>query len=33
MLDTANTAPNIKGIYIDGQWQQTARQFDDHEPI
>ena len=32
MLDTANTAPNIKGIYIDGQWQQTARQFDDVNP-
>ena len=32
MLDTANTAPNIKGIYVDGQWRQTARQFDDVNP-
>ena len=32
MLDTTHSAPNIKGIYINGQWQQTAQQFDDTNP-
>ena len=32
MLDTAATAPQIKGMYIDGQWQPSARQFDDINP-
>lgn len=26
------SAPAIKGIYIDGQWHQTPRQFDDINP-
>jgi aldehyde dehydrogenase (NAD+) len=32
MLDTATQAPAIKGLYIDGQWQPTPRQFDDLNP-
>ncbi len=32
MLDTARNAPAMKGLYIDGQWQQTPRQFDDLNP-
>ncbi|MAT88033.1 MAG: aldehyde dehydrogenase [Aestuariivita sp.] len=32
MLDTASNAPNIKGVYINGKWEQTARQFDDTNP-
>ena len=32
MLDMATSAPNIKGIYINGEWQQTSRQFDDTNP-
>lgn len=32
MLDTAPSAPNIKGLYINGQWQQTGRQFEDYNP-
>ena len=32
MLDTTQSAPDIKGIYINGQWQQTSRQFDDTNP-
>ena len=32
MLDTAHSAPTIKGLYIDGQWQQASRQFEDLNP-
>lgn len=32
MLDTTTTAPNINGLYIDGQWLQTSRRFDDLNP-
>lgn len=32
MLDSATNAPSIKGLYIDGQWQQTPGQFDDFNP-
>ena len=33
MLDSATTnAPNIKGLYIDGGWQPTERQFEDYNP-
>ncbi len=32
MLDNASFGPAIKGLYIGGQWQQTARQFDDLNP-
>jgi len=32
MLDMATSAPAIKGIYVDGQWHQTPRQFDDINP-
>jgi vanillin dehydrogenase len=32
VLDTTHTAPNIKGIYINGQWRQTPGQFDDTNP-
>jgi len=32
MLDTTQTAPEIKGLYINGQWQQTGRVFDDLNP-
>ncbi len=32
MLDQANAAPDIKGLYVNGQWQQTAGQFDDLNP-
>ena len=32
MLDMATSAPNIKGIYINGEWQQMSRQFDDTNP-
>lgn len=32
MLDTASSSPDIKGIYVDGQWRQTPRQFDDTNP-
>lgn len=32
MLDTATTAPQVKGCYINGQWVQTSGQFDDFNP-
>ena len=32
MLDSVTTAPQMKGLYIDGQWQPTASQFDDLNP-
>ena len=32
MLDSVSQAPTVKGIYIDGTWQPTARQFDDLNP-
>jgi len=32
MLDSANTAPNMKGLFINGEWHQTTRQFDDVNP-
>ncbi|MEC7763419.1 MAG: aldehyde dehydrogenase family protein [Pseudomonadota bacterium] len=32
MLDSPNTAPNIKGMYIDGQWTPASRTFDDLNP-
>ena len=32
MLDQAIAAPDIKGLYINGQWQQAAGQFDDLNP-
>ncbi len=32
MLDATPTAPQIKGLYIDGQWQSAPRQFDDTNP-
>lgn len=32
MLDTTPSAPDIKGLYINGQWQQTGSQFDDLNP-
>lgn len=32
MLDSVTTAPQMKGLYIDGQWQTTAGQFDDLNP-
>ncbi|MEM9709526.1 MAG: aldehyde dehydrogenase family protein [Pseudomonadota bacterium] len=32
MLDHAASAPDIKGLYINGHWQPTAAQFDDLNP-
>lgn len=32
MLDSVSTAPNIKGLYINGEWRQTAKHFDDLNP-
>ena len=32
MLDTAHAAPDIKGMYINGQWTPAARTFDDLNP-
>ena len=32
MLDSAQTAPNIKGLYINGEWRQTTGRFDDLNP-
>ena len=32
MLDSAQNTPNIKGMYIDGQWISAPRQFDDLNP-
>ena len=32
MLDAVSTAPNIKGLYINGEWRPTAKQFDDLNP-
>jgi|TARA_B110000211_G_scaffold22528_1_gene23310 acyl-CoA reductase-like NAD-dependent aldehyde dehydrogenase len=32
MFDNATTSANIKGLYINGQWQQTASHFDDLNP-
>ena len=32
MFDPLNSSPEIKGIFINGQWQQTQRQFDDTNP-
>lgn len=32
MLDATPSAPAIRGLYIDGQWSATARQFDDLNP-
>ncbi len=32
MLDAIPSAPQMKGVYIDGAWKQTARQFDDLNP-
>ncbi|MEM7269176.1 MAG: aldehyde dehydrogenase family protein, partial [Pseudomonadota bacterium] len=32
MLDSAPSAPAIKGLYIDGQWSATATHFDDLNP-
>ena len=32
MLDSPNTAPTIKGMYIDGQWTPASRTFDDLNP-
>ena len=32
MLDKSNSAPEIRGIYINGKWQSLSRQFDDLNP-
>ena len=32
MLDTVSSGPQIKGMYIDGQWVATPGQFDDLNP-
>ena len=32
MLDSVSTAPQIKGMYIDGRWVASARQFDVFNP-
>ncbi len=32
MLDSAPTAPEMKGLYINGEWRQTAGRFDDLNP-
>lgn len=32
MLDSTPGSPQIKGLFIDGQWTQTASQFDDINP-
>ncbi|MDB2662943.1 aldehyde dehydrogenase family protein [Paracoccaceae bacterium] len=32
MLDNSSNAPHIKGLYIDGNWHQTSKQFDDINP-
>ena len=32
MLDSTHTAENIKGLFINGQWQQTSGHFDDLNP-
>lgn len=32
MLDSMNTTPNIKGLYINGAWHNTTRHFDDLNP-
>ncbi len=32
MLDTPQTAPTIRGMYIGGRWTHAARTFDDLNP-
>ena len=32
MLEKVNTGPEIKGMYINGQWVNTANKFDDFNP-
>ena len=32
MLDSHQTAPTIKGMYIDGAWTPAARTFEDLNP-
>ena len=32
MLDKVNTAPVIKGLYINGQWQSGSGSFNDINP-
>ncbi len=32
MLDPLNSTPEIKGLYINGQWQRTQDQFDSTNP-
>ena len=32
MLDSPNTSPNIRGMYIGGAWVPAARTFDDLNP-
>jgi len=32
MLDYTQSVPKIKGLYINGNWHQTAQRFDDYNP-